>query len=199
MISEKDVENINKIKKRITCLTHPIKGRIVTALTDVSMYGNELDEYLKVEQSFGAQLRASLRKHNLVTVTQKGKYFYYRTNKETVNQMYELCRSLCDRERIVKDEVFKLAQSKLRAINHPNRIRLINLISQNKEWGASQKDLIQEVGMEQSEVSAQLRILIYSGFVQKKKVNRNVHYKVDKPLLRQFLNTCKTAQKWTTK
>jgi DNA-binding transcriptional ArsR family regulator len=196
MISEKDVENINKIKKRITCLTHPIKGRIVTALMDVSMYGNELDEYLKVEQSFGAQLRASLRKHNLVTVTQKGKYFYYRTNTDTVNQMYELCYSLCNQERIIKDQLLKFAQSRLRAINHPNRSLLVNTISHSKDWKFNQKNLVEMMGMEQSELAAQTRILISAGFVQQKKVNRNVYYKVDKPLLKQFLKTCKTAQKW---
>lgn len=101
---------------------------------------------------------------------------------------------LAKRRKVVRGELYNLEADAIKALAHPKRLQIIDLLSDGSERTVT--ELQEDTRLSQSNVSQNLSILRASGIVQARRDGNNVYYSVTDPrvlkavtLLRAVLET----------
>lgn len=78
------------------------------------------------------------------------------------------------------------AASKLRAIAHPIRIAIIELLDENKELNVTQ--IYEFLGIEQASTSHHLNVLKNKGVLSSRRVGKNTYYSIKPDSILQILD-----------
>ena len=93
-----------------------------------------------------------------------------------------------------KDEnsILQKAKMKVRALNHPLRQKVLNLIKNNKNR-MNVTDIYVKLRIEQSVASQHLAILRNQGLVSTVRDGKTIWYSVDDSAIKSLINTCEQA------
>jgi ArsR family transcriptional regulator len=116
----------------------------------------------------------------------------YSTKKDSKVNKEDLCQEKCDHTETVKkvqeqmastDQLFELADL-FKAFGDSTRMRILNALLQSELCVC---DLVDIIGMSQSAISHQLRVLRSAKIVKHRKEGKNVYYSLDDNHIRQLL------------
>lgn len=83
------------------------------------------------------------------------------------------------RKKVVSNELYNLEADAIKALAHPKRLQIIDLLSDGSERTVT--ELQDDTGLSQSNVSQNLALLRSSGIVQARREGNNVYYSVRDP------------------
>ena len=84
---------------------------------------------------------------------------------------------------VLGDEALRLVASRFRALSDPNRLKILNTLMQG-EHGVG--ELVEATGLEQSNLSRHLAVLLREGLVERESNGNRAVYRIDDPSIVQL-------------
>ncbi len=164
-------------------------------LKNKSLNVTDLCICLRSEQSFMSQHLALMRRSKVVLANRQGQQVYYSLNPErlqalndmlaALNPLYQYASNTDQNNKLYNLYFFHTAYELNRALYHVDRIKILSFLHQKPN--SCVQELQEGLNMNQSPTSQQLRILRLNNLVHSQRNGKNIHYTLNYPLLKTYV------------